>query len=221
MDAAAYDAWYDSPRGRWIGETEYALASRLLAAAQGSSLLDVGCGTGWFTRRFARSDLQVTGLDNNAEWLAYARSCGDDDIAWLEGDAQALPLADASFDHVVSIAALCFVADERKAVAEIVRVTRRSFAIGWLNRLSLLYPAKGRHGGSGAYRGAQWHTAGQVRALFDGLPIHRLTIRCTVFLPGGTAMDRWLERLWPGFLPYGALLIAAGEPLRLSRDAMF
>ncbi len=38
----------------------------------------------------------------------------------------------------MSIAALCFIADERKAVAEAVRVTRRNFAIGWLNRRSLV-----------------------------------------------------------------------------------
>ena len=31
MNPADYDAWYATPRGRWIGETEYALAARLLA----------------------------------------------------------------------------------------------------------------------------------------------------------------------------------------------
>jgi predicted GNAT family acetyltransferase len=30
MNPADYDAWYATPRGRWIGETEYALAARLL-----------------------------------------------------------------------------------------------------------------------------------------------------------------------------------------------
>jgi protein-L-isoaspartate O-methyltransferase len=46
MNPADYDAWYDTPRGRWIGDTEYALAARLLAPQAGDSLLDVGCGTG-------------------------------------------------------------------------------------------------------------------------------------------------------------------------------
>jgi cyclopropane fatty-acyl-phospholipid synthase-like methyltransferase len=46
MNPAGYDAWYDTPRGRWIGEAEYALAARQLDARPGDSLLDVGCDTG-------------------------------------------------------------------------------------------------------------------------------------------------------------------------------
>lgn len=41
MNPADYDIWYDTPRDRWIGETEYALAARLL---------EVGCGAGWISR---------------------------------------------------------------------------------------------------------------------------------------------------------------------------
>jgi SAM-dependent methyltransferase len=211
MDPAAYDAWYATPRGRWIGETEYALAARQLAAQPGDSLLDVGCGTGWFTRRAAADDLLVTGLDPNSVWLDYARSHSSPALNWVDGDARALPFADASFDQVLSIAALCFVDDERQAVAECVRVSRRRFAIGWLNRTSLLYRQKGRGGGSGAYRGARWHTSGEVRALFTGLPVCNLKLRSAIFLPSGMHCARWLEQLLPDGLPWGGLLLATGE----------
>ena len=211
MDPAAYDAWYDTPRGRWIGETEFRLAARLLAASPGESLLDVGCGTGWFTRRFAHDGLQVSGLDSNPEWLDYARTHSDSAIHWVEGDACSLPFPDTSFDHVLSITALCFVADEQKAVAEIVRVARRSFTIGWLNRASLLYWQKGRHGGRGAYRGARWHTAREVRALFSGLPARNLNLRSTIFLPSGTRWAALIEQGLPNALRWGGLLLLHGE----------
>lgn len=211
MNPADYDAWYDTPRGRWIGDTEYALAARLLAPQAGDSLLDVGCGTGWFTRRAAADDLLVTGLDPNPDWLDYARSHSSPALSWVEGDARALPFADASFDHVLSIAVLCFVDDERQAVAESVRVARHRFAIGWLNRDSLLYRQKGRGGGSGAYHGARWHTAGEVRALFSGLPVRKLKLHSAIFLPSGTGFATLWERGIPKVLPWGGLLIVAGE----------
>lgn len=211
MNPADYDAWYDTPRGRWVGETEYALAAQQLAAQAGDSLLDVGCGTGWFTRRAAADGFNATGLDPNPDWLNFARAHSDPELKWVEGDARELPFEDAHFDHVLSIAALCFVDGERQAVAECVRVARRRFAIGWLNRDSLLYRQKGRGGGSGAYRGARWHSAGEVRALFAGLPVRNLKLRSAIFLPSATRWARWLEQGVPSALPWGGLLLATGE----------
>ncbi|MHB1214216.1 MAG: class I SAM-dependent methyltransferase [Thiobacillus sp.] len=211
MNPADYDAWYATPRGRWIGETEYALAARLLAARPGNSLLDVGCGTGWFSRRATADDLVVTGLDPKPDWLDYARAHSSPALSWVEGDARDLPFADASFDRVLSIAALCFIDDERQAVSECVRVARHRFAIGWLNRDSLLYRQKGRHGGSGDYHGARWHNAREVRALFAGLPVRNLKLRSAIFLPSGTGFATLLERGVPKVLPWGGLLIVAGE----------
>jgi len=211
MNPSDYDAWYNTLRGRWIGDTEYALAARLLASQAGNSLLDVGCGTGWFTRRAAADGLRATGLDPNPDWLDYARAHSSPELNWVEGDARALPFADAHFDHVLSIAALCFIDDERQAVAECVRVVRRRFAIGWLNRNSLLYRQKGRDGGSGAYHGARWRIAREVRALFVGLPVRNLKLHSAIYLPSGTCWARVLEQGLPNTLPWGGLLLATGE----------
>lgn len=76
MDAATYDAWYATPRGRWIGTVEFRLLSGLLQAQSGDTLLDVGCGTGWFTRRFAEQGLRVIGLDPNPDGFAFAHAKG-------------------------------------------------------------------------------------------------------------------------------------------------
>ena len=210
MDAAEYDAWYGTPRGRWIGETEFTVASTLLGAQSGASLLDVGCGTGWFTRRFAAQGLCVCGLDPDPQWLGYARAHGDPSMTWVEGDARALPFADGTFEHVASIAAFCFIDDERKAAAEAVRVARRSFVIGWLNRRSLLYLQKGRDGGSGAYRGARWHTAEELRLMFKGLNVHDLKVRSAVVLPTGARLAVAIERFFSAALPFGAMLLVSG-----------
>ena len=175
---------------------------------EGETLLDVGCGTGWFTRRLARDGpCRVTGLDADLARLAHALS-RDIEGHYLAGDARALPFPGAGFDLVVSIAALCFLEDERRALAEIVRVARRRFAVGWMNRASLLHRRKADTGG---YRGARWHTAAEVRALFEGLPVEGLRIRSAVFLPSGSLVARLMERLLPSRLPSGVLLLASGS----------
>lgn len=209
---ASYDAWYETPRGRWIGEVEFQLLSRLLELHPGETILDVGCGSGYFTRRFAGKAYggSMTCLDADPAMLAFARA-RDSRQRYVEGDAQALPFSDHAFDCVVSVAALCFVENERQALAEILRVTRRRFAVAWLNRASLLYCQKGRDGGAGGYRGAHWHTADEIRDLFAGLPVQGFTLSSAIFLPGGGIIARALEPLSPGWLPLGSLLVAAGK----------
>lgn len=210
MNPAAYDAWYDSPRGRWIGETEFALLRKLLKPQVGASLLDVGCGTGWFTRRFAgMPGLEVTGLDPDPAALAYARSRSPE-LKWVEGDAQHLPFQDEAFDYVVSVTALCFVADISEAIGEIARVARKGWAIGLLNRHSLLYLQKGMGGGKGAYRGAQWHSPQQAVTLSRSVSETKVRRATAIFFPNGGRLGRWLEESLPSALPLGAFLLVAG-----------
>ncbi len=211
MTPADYDAWYDTPRGRWIGETEFRLLHRLLAPQPGETILDVGCGTGWFTRRFAQSNgWNVTGLDRDAERLAYARTRGRNE-RYQEGDACALPFADASIDRVVSVAALCFIDDWRQALHEMVRVSRRRVVVGLLNRHSLLRWQKGREGGMGGYRGAYWHSSGEMRAALTVLPLANIQVSTALFLPAASLLARVSERCLPNSLPWGGFLAVAAD----------
>ena len=61
-DPAAYEAWYHTARGAWIGNLEFRLLMRLLRPGPSATLLDVGSGTGYFSRRFAVSPVPVYGL---------------------------------------------------------------------------------------------------------------------------------------------------------------
>lgn len=171
LNPADYDAWYESERGRWIGQTEYRLLLDKLAPRAGERVLDVGCGTGWFTRRLARDlSVPVTGVDLNAEWLRFAAQ-RDATSSYVQADASTLPFADNAFGCVCSITALCFIDHWPLALGEIVRVTRRRFAIGLLNRYSVLWLEKGRRGGIGAYRGAHWHTPSELHRALEALPV--------------------------------------------------
>lgn len=217
MDPEQYDPWYRTPRGAWIGESEFRLLHEMLRPEPGASLLDAGCGTGYFTRRFAAAGQRVTGLDRDPAMLAHARAHRAGSEEYVLGDLRELPFPGRSFDYCVSVTALCFVPEERAALAELARVSRRGVALGLLNRRSLLYLEKGRGGGSGAYRGAHWHTAAEVRSLFGGMPLADPEIRYAVFLPSGNVAARGVEAWMPACVPLGAFLGAAAVKREAAR----
>ncbi|MBI2313352.1 MAG: class I SAM-dependent methyltransferase [Betaproteobacteria bacterium] len=211
MSPDDYDAWYRTSRGAWIGDTEFSLLGGLLAPRRGESLLDVGCGTGYFSRRFAGAALAVTGIDADPGMIEFARTHAAAGERYLPGDARRLPFPDRSFDLTVSVTALCFISEEVAALGEIARVTRRRFALGLLNRHSLLYLQKGRDGGSGAYRGAHWHTDGELRELLAQAGIQRVASHYAIFVPAGGGISRLIENVIPRSLPLGAFIAVAGE----------
>lgn len=210
MTPQDYDAWYDTPRGRWIGEREWSLVRAALDPGASDTLLDVGCGTGWFTRRAAGVAATVVGVDIDEASLDFARRKDPDGARYLFGDAVRLPFADRSFDKVMSVAALCFVADWPRALAEVVRVARHRFAVGLLNRNSVLYLRKGRGAGVGAYRGAHWHTRGELAAALRMLPAADLRFAYAVFAPGGGPLARLADRVLPETLALGSFLLVVG-----------
>ena len=199
-----YEAWYHSPRGQWIGDLEFSLLQNLLQAEAGNTLLDVGCGTGYFSRRFRQSGLRVTGLDPDPLMLEYARRQSAD-IEHHQGLMENLPYASNSFDYVSAVTSLCFVNALEQAVQEMWRVATKGVVLGLLNRHSLLYRQK--HD-IGSYRGARWDTCSDARQwatqLLSGP--RRQTCQSAVFLPGGGYMARVIERCLSPHLPWGGFM---------------
>lgn len=208
MDIEAYESWYQSPRGRWIGETEFALLMHLLSFQTNTgtkrSLLDVGCGTGYFTRRFAMSGLKTSGLDVDESAIRYAAK-RDTGTVYLQGVAESLPFENDSFDYCSAITSLCFVAEPEKALMEMWRLAHRGVLLGLLNRHSLLYRQKQ---GRGAYRGARWDTLNDVRKWIAVLSPGPAGVKSAtaVFLPGAGAVAKILERLLPASFYRGSFL---------------
>ncbi len=106
------------------------LADDLLGIAAlraGERVIDVGCGTGVVARMAAQRvgpRGTVVGIDIMPGMLAVARAVTPPDlnIEWREGAAEALPVADASFDVALCQMTLQFVEDRSKALAEMHRV---------------------------------------------------------------------------------------------------
>jgi SAM-dependent methyltransferase len=99
-------------------------------------VLDIACGSGNAALIAARRHSDVTGLDFAPNLLERARRRAEAEgtrIEFIEGDAQALPFPDASFDVAMSTFGIMFAPDQGKAAAEILRVTKPGARIGLAN----------------------------------------------------------------------------------------
>lgn len=105
---------------------EHRMAVDMLGLVGGERVLDVGCGTGAFTRRFGETvgpEGLAVGLDASATMLN--RAIGNphgDNVAYVLGDACALPFRKGTFDAVCCFAALYLIEEPLRALDEIVRV---------------------------------------------------------------------------------------------------
>lgn len=190
MDAASYHAWYETPRGAWIGRTDLRLLLELLRPEAGTSLLDLGCGSGWFSAGLAARGLAVTGLDPDLQALAFLPGHAPG-IPVVAGDAEALPFADGAFDYAAAVTSLCFVPHPAEALRELWRVTQRGVVLGLLHRRSILYLTWRGHGGN---CGARWDLAPEVLDWTRALaPAVGIKMGWAVFLPSAGPVARWIE----------------------------
>jgi len=104
---------------------------RHAAIRPGETVLDVGCGAGIDSILAARQTGpagRVLALDFLPEMLerteAAAAEAGLDNVEPLEGDMEAIPLPDASVDHVISNGVINLAPRKARVLAECARVLR-------------------------------------------------------------------------------------------------
>lgn len=106
-------------------------------------VLDVSSGMGgparWLAHRYG---CRVTGIDLTTSRVEGAirltRRVGlDHRVDFKQGDATAMPFADAAFDAVISQESWCHIPDKRSLIAECVRVARPQSVIAFTDIVSL------------------------------------------------------------------------------------
>jgi SAM-dependent methyltransferase len=150
---AIYERWWRPALGRVakgaLGpgmQEEHRIARLLLGLSPGDGVLDVACGTGNFTRGFARTvgpEGIVVGIDVSETMLARAVSDTEaagllDRTAFVRGDAVELPFVESSFDAVCCFAALHLFDDPMRALDRMTEVLTPG------GRLALFTSAQGR-----------------------------------------------------------------------------
>ena len=129
VTAVQQQVWSQGDFAR-VGLTIQIVSEYLCEAAEvlpNERVLDVACGAGNTALAAARRFAKVTGLDYVPALLEHGRERAKAELVevdYVEGDAQALPFDDASFDCVMSTFGVMFAPDQERAARELMRVCR-------------------------------------------------------------------------------------------------
>jgi SAM-dependent methyltransferase len=113
------DEWAEIQEGQTKPAFDAALAA--LVIAPGTRMLDVGCGAGLALRLAADRGADVCGLDASEGMLAHARRRVPG-APMVQGEIEALPFEDSSFDVVTGFNSFQYAARPANALSEATRV---------------------------------------------------------------------------------------------------
>ncbi len=172
-------------------------------------VLDVATGSGNAAMAAARRGAQVVGVDYVPALLERARLRTEADeleVTYIEGDAEALPVADGSFDVVCSVYGAMFAPNQEQTAAELLRATRSGGRIGLVAHapdgfIGQLFKVIARHvpPPAGLRSPILWGTEDRLRELFgDAVSELRAERREHVFRHPSPAQFVEFWREWYG-----------------------
>jgi SAM-dependent methyltransferase len=139
---ASSRAFWDARSAEWVEPGRRAWASdeitwgmwkiperelQVLPALDGRDVVELGCGTAYWSAWLARRGARVVGLDNSAGQLATARMLQREytlTFPLIHGDAEHAPFRDASFDVAISEYGAAIWCDPYRWIPEAARLLR-------------------------------------------------------------------------------------------------
>jgi SAM-dependent methyltransferase len=175
-----------------------------VAVREGDDVLDVACGTGNAAIRAAAAGGRVVALDLTPELLAAGRAAAaaaGASLDWTEGDAEALPFPDGSYDVVLSVLGVMFAPRHRVAARELARMLRpdgRLAVCSWAvdSPLAGVFRAVARYlppAPGFASPPWLWGSEEHVRSLFDGTGVELEFERGVADLPPFDSAEQNVE----------------------------
>ena len=216
------------PVGEYIAERA--------GAGPGVELLDVATGTGNVSVPAALAGAKVTGLDLTPKLLANQReraAAAGVEIGLVEGDAEALPFEDGSFDRVTSCFGVMFAPRQQLAASELLRVTRPGGEVvvaawtpeGMVGRMFRASAPYMPPPPEGFVPPVMWGSEDHVRTLFESSGAE-LSFELRSVLFEGESVEAWVAQdetiLGPSVLAKAALEQAGRyEALRADVSALY
>jgi ubiquinone/menaquinone biosynthesis C-methylase UbiE len=232
LKAAHRAMWALGDYDRFARATVWELGSVLVEACgitRGQRVLDVAAGTGNVAIRAATRGAQVVASDLAPEHFAAGRrgaTAEGVELEWIEGDAEALPFEDATFDVVTSCFGAMFAPHHQRVADELVRVCRPGGTIGMMS-----FTPEGRGGEffallaphappppPGAASPVLWGEEYHVRSLF-GDRVRFRTLRRQSYVERAASLQAYCRLFTETFGPLVAIRAGLSESARAELDA--
>jgi len=172
--AQKYDSYYQTGLGELVDCIEKTLIRKYLNQIFSCEMLELGCGTGHWTRFFCEEGFQVTAIDESGAMLEQARMKNIPNVDFLKADAASLPFQDQSFSVISSVTMFEFVENVDRILDEIDRLLKPGgyMVAGWLNALSETGKNKNN---DETFRSACFYTPKEIERLLARFGVPRLS----------------------------------------------
>jgi len=191
--ADSYDKWYSSVVGQMYDRFEKKAFDSLVGNHNnGKQLLEIGCGTGHWSRYFTKKGFEVTGVDISEEMVKTAQKKNISHCRFQVADGQNLSFLDNSFDAAAAITVLEFSKNPEKIISEMVRCVKPKgkLLFGVLNSLSV-YNRKKQRNANSVYACGKLFSPKQLKNSLE----HFGTVRMQI--AGFVVRNKWLIWLSP------------------------
>jgi SAM-dependent methyltransferase len=214
--ADRYDRWYETAEGAIYDRLEKRAFARYLSGKhEGRKLLEIGCGTGHWSRFFSECGFEVTGVDISERMIDIAKSKDISNASFQLADGHSLPYSDQTFDITAAVTTLEFARDAKLVVREMVRCTRKPGRVlfGVLNGLSKFNQQRA-NSPEGPYAAARLFTPVELKGLIE--PFGQVEIAVASFVPTQSWLipfAPWFDRIARMFKSQKGAFIAAALTL--------
>jgi ubiquinone/menaquinone biosynthesis C-methylase UbiE len=207
--ANRYDSWFETPLGKKIFESERSCIEKLIKKVEDKFAVDLGIGTGLFTKILREKGYKVIGIDISDEMLKIAKNRGFEVIKHDLNNP--LPFNDESFDFVFSMTSIEFLKNPENLVEEVYRILKKDgeFLLITLNSLSLwafVRRVKGLFIKNYVFKKGRFYSPNRLRKFFDEKWEIEKFGTCTFIPPWNSIFPSFWERVFSLIFPFSGAI---------------